>query len=74
MPAEKPAAAPVPNGKYDDGARRHSIRKTRERGCWVYVPAAELEKAGFAADEPPPFYRTWGRERGSVMVRLYRNR
>lgn len=64
----------VPNGKYDDGARRQSMRKTRERGCWVYVPAAELLKAGFVSGDPPPFYRTWGSRRGSVMVRLYRDR
>lgn len=64
----------VSNGKYDDGARRQSMRKARERGCWVYVPAAELHKAGFGPDDPPPFYRTWGSARGSVMVRLYRDR
>jgi hypothetical protein len=33
----------------------------------------ELVKAGFSPDDPPPFYRVWGRGRGSVMVRLYRD-
>jgi hypothetical protein len=61
-----------PAGKYDAVARRQSKRTGRERGCWLYVPADELEKAGIDPHGPAPFYRTWGSPRGSVMVRLYR--
>lgn len=59
-------------GRYDSGARRQSKRKQRERGCWVYVPAEELQKAGFDPQGPPPLYRTWGSKSGGVFVRLYR--
>lgn len=61
-------------GRYDEGERRQSGRSGREKGCWVYIPAAELRKAGFGPDDPAPFYRTWGDRRGSVVVRLYRQR
>jgi hypothetical protein len=60
------------NSKYDAMARRRAQRRGRERGCWVYVPAEELRKAGHDPAGPPPFYRTWGSARGGVMVRLYR--
>lgn len=53
-------------------ARRRAQRRGRERGCWVFVPAEELGKAGVDPAGDPPFYRTWGSPRGSVMVRLYR--
>lgn len=65
-------SAQVQAGKYDSGARRRGVRKGRERGCWVYVPAEELVKAGLAPGDPPPFYRTWGTRSGGVLVRLYR--
>lgn len=60
-------------GKYDSGQRRRSQRRGRERGCWLYVPADELVRAGIDLDDPPPLYRTWGTARGGVFVRLYRN-
>lgn len=59
-------------GRYDSGARRRAVRKGRERGCWVFVPAEELAKAGHDPQAEPPFYRTWGTKSGGVMVRLYR--
>lgn len=59
-------------GRYDEGALRRSKRTGRERGAWVYVPAAELEAAGIDPSGPPPLYRVWGRPRGSVMLRLYK--
>lgn len=59
-------------GKYDSGARRQGVRTGRERGCWVYIPADELLKAGYDPQEAAPFYRTWGTARGGVFVRLYR--
>jgi hypothetical protein len=61
---------------YDPGLRRQAVRRGRERGCWVYIPAVELEAAGIPLDEPPPFYRLNGHRRsanaGSVIVSLYR--
>lgn len=58
-------------GRYDSGARRRSKRKGRERGCWVYIPAEELAKAGHDPQAAPPLYRTWGTKSGGVLVRLY---
>lgn len=59
-------------GAYDPARRRRSVRKRRERGCWVYIPQAELERAGI--DGPPPWYRVWGSSvRGArITVNLYR--
>lgn len=65
--------APMPYGRYDSGERRRSKRTGRERGCWLYIPAEELAKAGVDLDGPPPLYRTWGRPRGSLVVRLYKD-
>jgi len=59
-------------GRYDRSRRRRTLRTGRERGCWVYVPAEELERAGWPLDEPPPWCRVWGASRGGVFVRLYR--
>lgn len=59
--------------RYDEAATRQSLRRGRERGVWVFVPAAELRKAGFDPHEAAPRYRLWGRPRGSVMLRFYRN-
>lgn len=61
------------HGRYDAGARRQSIRRGRERGCWLYVPAEELLRAGIDPAGPAPLYRTWGTSRGGVFARLYRN-
>jgi hypothetical protein len=58
--------------RYDAAARRRSQRRGRERGCWVFIPAEELEKAGVDPSGPAPAYRTWGTSRGGVLVRLYR--
>lgn len=60
------------NTKYDAAARRRAQRRGRERGCWVFVPAEELAKAGVDPAGEPPFYRTWGTRSGGVLVRLYR--
>jgi hypothetical protein len=67
-----PSALAQSSPQYDAARRRRSLRKQRERGCSVYIPADVLEAAGFAPNEPPPFYRVWGSRRGSVLVRLYR--
>jgi len=60
------------NTRYDAGRRRQSIRRGRERGCWVYVPAEELERANIDPYGPAPLYSMWGRQRGSLLVRLYK--
>ena len=59
-------------GRFDAMLRRRSQRSQRERGCWVYIAAEELAKAGVALDGPAPLYRVWGSRGGSVLVRLYR--
>lgn len=64
----------VPEGRYDYAERRASVRRGRERGCWVYIPAVELEKTGFDPYGAPPFYRTWGDARGRIVVQLYRTK
>ena len=57
--------------RYDDAAPRQSRRSGRERGIHIFVPAAELRKAGIDPNGPAPTYRTWGTSKGGVMVRLY---
>lgn len=61
-------------GRYDAGQRRRSLRRGRERGCWLYIPAEELQRAGIDPAGPAPFYRTWGTPSGGVFARLYRER
>lgn len=58
--------------QYDPALRRRGIRKGRERGVWIYVPAVELAKTGVldAADGGVPFYRVWTRKR-AILVQLY---
>ena len=65
------STAPI-KGMYDPARRRRAVRKGREQGCWVYVPQAELVKAGWQPGEPPPFYRVWGSRKGGLVARLYR--
>lgn len=71
--AVTPSEPPPTAGRYDAVARRRGQRRGRERGCWVYMPAEELAKAGHDPQGDPPFYRTWGTRSGGVLVRLYRN-
>jgi hypothetical protein len=56
---------------YDSAYRRRAVRKGRERGCWVYIPAEELHAAGIGPGLPPPHYRLWSQEK-VVLVRFYR--
>lgn len=65
-------SAALANGRYDAQARRKAKRSGREAGCWAYIPAEELQKAGVDPNGPEPFYRVWGTQRGGVFVRLYR--
>lgn len=58
-------------GAYDSARRRQAKRTGRERGCWIYIPAEELARAGIDPHGPLPLYRTWGTARRGVLVRLY---
>ena len=59
-------------GRYDHAARRKTLRRGRERGCWLYIPAEELRKVGFEPGEPPPFSRVWAGRKSTLLVQLYR--
>lgn len=63
-------SAVLPAGRYDHGLRRRAVRKGRERGCSVYIPA-ELLQASPLAEAWPIFYRVWGGQRGRFVVTLY---
>ena len=56
---------------YDAARRRQGVRKGRERGVWLFVPAVELEAAGIDPKAPPPFYRLWARAGRLLAVRFY---
>ena len=56
---------------YDAAKRRRAIRKGRERGAWLYVPAVELEAAGIDPEADPPFYRLWPKRKRTLFVQLY---
>ena len=58
---------------HDQAHRRKSKRKGRETGCWVYIPGAELERAGFVRSDPPPYYRVWPGRKRTFMLQLYRD-
>lgn len=58
----------------DHAERRRGKRSQRERGCWAYIPGAQLEAAGYGPNEPPPFYRTWANPRGRIVIQLYRRK
>jgi hypothetical protein len=61
---------------YDPAARKRAQRAKRYTGVWVYIPGEVMSAAGYAADEPAPWYRLNGyrrsRNAGSVIVSLYR--
>lgn len=71
-PVQELARLKAIGGRYDPEALRQSKRSQRERGCWVYIPAQELLKAGISLFAPAPRYRVWGRKRGSILVRVYK--
>ena len=60
------------NGRHDHAARRRATRSARQKGCYIYIPAEQLEKAGYNPDDTPPSYRVWGAPRGRVVVQLYK--
>ena len=74
MTAGGPVSDPKPppaRGNYDPARRRRSLAGGRRKGCWIYIPGAELAKAGLEPGSRP-WYRIWGGRRGGVVVRLYR--
>jgi hypothetical protein len=58
-------------GRHDSGAVRQSLRKQRERGCSIYIAAAELRATGLNPADPAPGYRIWPGRRGRLVVTLY---
>lgn len=65
-------SAALKPGRFDHAMRRKAIRKQRESGCSVYLPAEVLALTGFDPKGPVPFYRCWGASRGRIVVQLYR--
>jgi len=63
---------PQETTRYDAATPRQSYRYGAERGIRVFIPAAELRKAGFDPHDAPPDYRVWGQKGGGVHLRLYR--
>jgi hypothetical protein len=60
---------------HDPGQRRRAVRKQRERGCWVYIAAEQLQEAGVDPHDERPWYKVSpGRSerRGRFVVTLYR--
>ena len=58
-------------GRYDHAERKRAKRSGRETGCWAYIAAEELRRAGIDPHGPLPFYRVWAGERGRFVVTLY---
>jgi hypothetical protein len=72
MNAPTPTTPCKPSGRFDHAEPRRAQRRGRERGCWVYISAEHLNRAGVSSDEPPPLYRTWASPtRPRVIVNLY---
>lgn len=60
------------NRSYDQQARKRSVRRGRETGCWVYIAGELLGKGGYQHGDPPPWYRIGGGQRGRYIVTTYR--
>jgi hypothetical protein len=60
----------------DTAAPKRSKRSGRERGCWTYIDAEQLQRAGLDPQGEPPYYVSRGYQRSknghSVIVSLYR--
>lgn len=61
--------------RYDRTERRRSIRAGRQKGVTVFIPAAELRRAGIDPDALPPDYKLAGtmtrKSSHRVIVSLY---
>ena len=59
-------------GVADIALLKKAQRRGRERGCWVYIAAEQLEAMGIDLEADPPLYRVWGAEdRPRAVVNLY---
>lgn len=59
-------------GRADVAALKRGQRRGRERGCWVYIAAEQLEEMGLDPTGPAPSYRVWGAQgRPRAVVNLY---
>lgn len=60
---------------YDPARARVSDRRGKEKGVRIYIPEAELRRAGIDPADPPPTYKTHGFKRSAkghtVIVSLY---
>ena len=59
---------------HDHAERRQAKRSQREKGCWTYIDAKALIRAGYDPSGPAPYYRTWAGPRGRVAIQLYREK
>lgn len=66
-------SAQTPAYRYDRANWRQSIRRPRERGCWVYIPRDELQAAGIPTDAAPPLYRLAGMQSRKSSPRVIVN-
>lgn len=62
------------SGRHDPALRRQAKRSGAEKGCWTYIAAEQLAKAGIDPGGPAPFYRVWPGKRGSLTMQLYKER
>ena len=58
-------------GRHDTAERKQATRAGRRRGCYIYIVAEDLQKAGIDPYGPAPFYRVWAGKRGRFIVTLY---
>ena len=56
---------------YDSARRRKTVRKGRERGVWLFVPAEVLEAANIDVKADPPWCRLFSNVRQRVIVQFY---
>lgn len=57
---------------YDQARRRRMVRRGRERGGWLYVPAEVLREVGIDPTDPPPWTRVWPGRKRTLLVQVYR--
>lgn len=46
-------------GRHDSASWRRAKRSGRQRGCYIYLAAEELERAGLDPTAAVPTYRVW---------------
>jgi hypothetical protein len=61
-------------GRHDTAERKRATRAGRRRGCYIYIVAEDLERAGIDPRGETPWYRVWAGERGRFVVTLYREK